>query len=543
MSYTLLNFTDTPASTQLLSAITTSPASGTVETWSVQANSLMPAAPFEFAIDIATASEELCLCQTAQGNVWTVQRGFDASATYVHSVISDQIEPVVSAVVFAEANDHLTQDGTHPQYMSADGIGHDSPTYHSVGIGSEGFFSVQAGPLVGSSSHWGDQISTGQSLYPAAANHVHNRESLTEMIQGVWPVGVRALWSGITAPPGWVFCDGSDVRTDLAPQLFAQIGYTTGTAIDWYPPPPLLPSTVQTQNQTITDSYTNSTVVVSVPYVEMFDPRKMVMVLPEGSYTYFKVPNLITDPQIASGLRWIIKIDYGYQPYVRPSPPAARPLYVAPYAVDSAYPQASAVKASTTQVQSTLPVKPGTFKTGFSWTYDKLMGIPVITGTDFVSPGVQISGPILIPVYPFGSVLPSDAMVLPDQTLVSDLAGGVYTPQPPSIVSITAIPPPPVYVYYPPPPVYVNVSPPVYVPAPPPPPPAPVYVPPAASPPPPVVTPTPNVYTIVPGDNLWDIAERNGISLASLEAANSYIPAQTGTYNLIYPGMQIVIPS
>lgn len=46
------------------------------------------------------------------------------------------------------------------------------------------------------------------------------------------------------------------------------------------------------------------------------------------------------------------------------------------------------------------------------------------------------------------------------------------------------------------------------------------------------------VYTVVKGDTLWGIANRYGVKLRSLIAANPQIKNP----NLIYPGDRVVIP-
>ena len=47
----------------------------------------------------------------------------------------------------------------------------------------------------------------------------------------------------------------------------------------------------------------------------------------------------------------------------------------------------------------------------------------------------------------------------------------------------------------------------------------------------------PGTYTVLPGDSLWEIAQRSGISVASLKRANSMKSAR------IYPGQKLQIPA
>ncbi|MDP2871642.1 MAG: SafA/ExsA family spore coat assembly protein [Bacillota bacterium] len=65
-----------------------------------------------------------------------------------------------------------------------------------------------------------------------------------------------------------------------------------------------------------------------------------------------------------------------------------------------------------------------------------------------------------------------------------------------------------------------------------------ICVPGAPPPPPPVPCPGGFIYTVQPGDTMFLIAQRFGVSLAALIAANPQIPNP----NLIFPGQQICVP-
>jgi LysM repeat protein len=436
----------------------------------------------------------------------------------------------------------------HSQYMQVNGIGHDTTANHLAGSGPS--FSINTNNVESiPPSHWGDVAAAGGftssddpnydlSGNPANSMHVHGRESIAELVQGIWPAGTMVLWGGGAIPPGWLATTGLDVRSDLAPQLFQQIGFGAGTAIDWYPPAPVFPVYIGEHSDTLVDPLIHATVTADIPYVYMWDPRLAVMYLPPDSNVYFKTPNLGTTtlPGLPSTVQWIIKVDYGYTWTPRPKPPASSPLYVTPYSVDTTYPYGVAV-AGGSKVGSSTKYTVGTWPTGYTWGYDAVMGIPAVMGSAYIGPGNLVTGPILIPVYPYGAPLPSGTMLFPDQLLAEQvLKDKILAPPVVEIIKIVPIPPPP-------PAPHVN----------PPPKPAPVSIfslhppqetpPPAPKPAPPkVAKPTagPRTYVVVPGDNLYDIALRFGIVPWTLiEDYNPLIPSITGSWNLIYPGMVI----
>ncbi len=315
----------------------------------------------------------------------------------------------------------------HPQYFDAANSRHGtlnqpdgsltheiegSPLVTQFSIATKNYLAVPA-------SHWGDVAYAGNSVNPANSLHVHGRESIEELQSGLWPPGTLALYGVQGTPPGWMECKGYDVRVDLAPQLYDQYGYAFGSAIDWYPGTPVFPSYVGYDTQTITDPYNQAEITVNAPYTYMLDPRNVVLYLPEGSNTYLKLPNIGQLPSVPAGAKWIVKVDYGYTWAPRPPAPPAQTLYVAPYAVDSSYPQAVAQdnggNSPDILVKTPITVERSA-STGFKWAYDAIMGIPVIIGADYISPGTFITGPFLVPVLPQGAPIPNGMTLLPSTT-------------------------------------------------------------------------------------------------------------------------------
>lgn len=327
------NFTDYQISTTLYSDVTS--ANSTV-IYVVSAAGF-PVAPFEILIDNELMLVTNSLQNSTQANfAWTVQRGFDSSTTATHST-GAVVVCTTSAGIWQEANDHLTQNlDQHGQYFRADGTRHDLVSNHTVGssrylaqfpqASSSSYVINTDNEVAPRASHWDDQGFLGTSLNPANASHVHGRETDEELRGNLWPAGTILLWSGDinNIPPYWLPCLGLDVRTDLAPEFFAQVGYSYGSSVDWYPPAPVFPS-VLVQNGKGQYGLPTETAAVT-------DPRKVVMRLPAGSHTYCKTPNINHLPQVDPSVVWIIKVDYGYVYSPRPKPPGPSTVYAYPYA-------------------------------------------------------------------------------------------------------------------------------------------------------------------------------------------------------------------
>lgn len=461
------NFTDNTTSTELVVNVTTTPLAGTVEEWTVASASGLPLPPFEFGIDLIS-SPELGLCTaihsiTPTTTIWTVQRGFDGSTPTTHSASAGQIICVTSAITPREGNAHITEhytdsslsvpDPIHPQYLDSAGSRHNVMTFPDGTLTHPVSSSIATNNLTPPpQSHWGDVPYTGHSPNAANVDHVHGRESGGELENGLWPAGTIVLYAGQGVPTGWMECQGQDVRIDLAPELYAQIGFVFGSAIDWYPAITTLPSQVAYDTQNVIDPYNGATVRVDAPYTYMPDPRKLVMYLPPGSNEYLKLPNIGQIEGIPASIKWIIKVDAGYVWEPRPSSPPAAALSCAPYAIDTSYPQAFVVDTgafSLIQVKTPLSA-PGSYSTGFSWGFDVSMGIPAILGSGFISPGEFITGPFLIPVLPYGAPIPDGMMLLPtapptpvqlETTILGVTAAPIVTTPPPTIPTATTTEP------------------------------------------------------------------------------------------------------
>lgn len=405
----LHNFSDALPTTQL----TTSVGSGDT-TWHITSSQGFPPPPFEFVIDESTTLE-LCLCTNfITPTSWTVQRGYDSTTPASHSISPNQIQLIVSQIIFQESNAHITADpDEHTQYMRASGARHDSLSLHIAGpLGTD--VNVPTDIIEPSTSHWGDSSSAGTSHYAANQLHIHGREAMAEVASGLWPTGTIMLWPTSTPPPGWLPCDGRTYRTDHAPELFNQIGYTYGAAVDWFAAPPLFLSALNTAIQDVYNPFTNNPVSVTIPYGYLIDPRTIAIQLPPGQTTYGRLPNLPNPTAvygtIAVGLQWIIKADYGYVWTPRPIPPTINdpnqiPIQCAPYRIHNSIP----IPVFVNGISATYEVnayEEGIWDTTFSWGFDYIYGLPAFYGSGFIGPGEYITGPFTIPVVPYGSPPP-----------------------------------------------------------------------------------------------------------------------------------------
>lgn len=446
---TVLNYSDVAAPIALIQSVDAS-----TTTFRVSTSGGYPPAPFEFAIDLDVAPE-LCLClRIVSPTEWIVQRGYDGSAPQPHSPRQNQIFLATSQQFWADANVHITQHlAAHTQYFPNHGEGHDNSFYHTV-AGRKKLVSIYTDPEfntlgVGQAaqasyvwrtrpdlitpgqpapSHFGDTGFQGLSVTPANGLHLHAREDASEFSEGhLWPPGTLAIWGGATLPQGWLPADGRDVRTDLAPKCFEQWGFTCGSAIAWYPPPPEIGTSIVYQKGSYIDPDSQAILTLAIPYAVAPDLTHIALQLPADQPVWFKLPNL---PDPGEGLTWIVKMDYGYVWEPRPSPPPPLPMVEFPFKVDQALPPVTFVDhyqglpgffdpgtdlgpnsvEEVTVVSAPHPAKE--YPTNWTWGFDAVSGLPVIQGSDYIGPEQVVSGPIAVPVYPFGQSPPPGFFLL-----------------------------------------------------------------------------------------------------------------------------------
>ncbi len=69
-----------------------------------------------------------------------------------------------------------------------------------------------------------------QHLVGARGEFDHLDQRIQQALKSVAlvPVGARVGWDGVTAPKGWVFCDGASLSRTIYAELFAIIGVDFG---------------------------------------------------------------------------------------------------------------------------------------------------------------------------------------------------------------------------------------------------------------------------------------------------------------------------
>jgi hypothetical protein len=409
-------YTDLTYATTLAGAVTSTATSFTIAT-----PVPLPNLPFTAALDFNTSAVELVLVTAVNGTAWTVQRGWDTITplpAVAHNAGSS-VAVITSAVDLDAMNAHASERQTNPhsgQYLDAAGARHDLPSLHPAGS-----VIPTATPTVG--LPFNQTGATGTGSYYARVDHVHTAESTATLLDGLASTAQMALWADVMPiPPGWLPCDGRDLDTAVYPEVVAQIGYSFGGAIGWYPTAPVIATTLTSVSGTapvygaggyVTGTSGGSTVVVTAPSVS-----GLSIEAPAAARWYVKAPqsflasgssvnepltslsltwDLAAQPVNLPPLRWIIKVDRGAIWEPRPVPPA--PVQISYYPL----PPGSTDKAAPA----------GYYPSPYWWGFDLLTGLPVIyvppasgnsTGATDVTPTPGATFPVL--VYPAGTSQP-----------------------------------------------------------------------------------------------------------------------------------------
>ena len=198
-----------PAKAVLTSGTTDSDTSFVVDTvtgWSTTF-------PFYCVVEPGTAREEKVKVTGASGVTLTVVRAQDDTSGQIHGS-SSSIYPVFTADEADEANliaSVMTTKG--------DIIGTDGSTINRLGVGTNTHV-LQADSTATNGVKWGQVATAG-----IADNAVTLGKLATALQAFLVPVGSISAYAGVTAPTGWLLCDGTSTTGYTA--LAALVGATT----------------------------------------------------------------------------------------------------------------------------------------------------------------------------------------------------------------------------------------------------------------------------------------------------------------------------
>jgi microcystin-dependent protein len=108
---------------------------------------------------------------------------------------------------------------THDHTNRLDAVGHDVTTRHAFGA-------ALGTPVAPSTWSLGAAASAGSGTRPAREDHAHGVPA--DISSSVIPPGSILAYGGVSAPTGWLLCNGAWYSTGAYPALFAAIGYNYG---------------------------------------------------------------------------------------------------------------------------------------------------------------------------------------------------------------------------------------------------------------------------------------------------------------------------
>lgn len=172
-----------------------------------------PANPFFAVIDRDTTNEEKILCTSVNGNDLTVLRGQDGTTARDHSA-GAPFEHCHTATDADEANAHANATtGVHGA-PAGDGFAFRNATQTLTNKTLD--FGVTGG-----------NTATNIPLSSVPEAETGLAEALNDL-NAYLPVGSVAMFAGLTAPTGWLVCDGSLVSRTTYADLYATIGDAYG---------------------------------------------------------------------------------------------------------------------------------------------------------------------------------------------------------------------------------------------------------------------------------------------------------------------------
>ena len=198
-----------PAKAVLTSGTTDSDTSFVVDTVTGWATTF----PFYCVVEPGTAREEKVKVTGASGVTLTVVRAQDDTSGQIHGS-SSAIYPVFTADEADEANLVASVMTTKGDIISTDGS-----TINRLGVGTNTHV-LQADSTATNGVKWGQVATAG-----IADNAVTLGKLATALQAFLVPVGSISAYAGVTAPTGWLLCDGTSTTGYTA--LAALVGATT----------------------------------------------------------------------------------------------------------------------------------------------------------------------------------------------------------------------------------------------------------------------------------------------------------------------------
>ena len=215
-NYILKDFDGGAQKTTLTAALTSAAMSFSV----VDGSSFPPgSSPFVVVVDRGLATEEKILISTRVANSFNVlERAYDGSSAQTHT-LGAVVEHALDAYTIEQANRYVNL-----QTAKGDLVAFDGTTSQKLSVGANNTVLV-ADSAQSSGIKWG-QIEA-DSISAAGISAIATQVEGLISPSGV-PAGVITQYAGVTAPTGWLLCQGQSLSTTTYSALFEAFGGAGG---------------------------------------------------------------------------------------------------------------------------------------------------------------------------------------------------------------------------------------------------------------------------------------------------------------------------
>jgi microcystin-dependent protein len=222
------NYSNTAPPVALTVAVNT-----TATTLTVASTTGYPSAPFLLGIERGTSNEEVVYCTGTTSTTFTVVRGYDGTSGKSHN-LGSIVEHTVAALDYREANTHVNTPHDIGNALPIP----NNPTGSSPG--DTAYTGTDTAPARADHRHAresfgspvasapGDTGSAGTSNATSRADHRHERESIATTRDNVLPAGIMVDFAGLSAPDGWLLCNGQAVSRSTYSRLYNAISTIYG---------------------------------------------------------------------------------------------------------------------------------------------------------------------------------------------------------------------------------------------------------------------------------------------------------------------------